>query len=326
MDMEAVLIGTSGSVPTARRGLPALMLRHGSSRVLFDCGEGTQRQLAKSEGLVDLDAIFITHFHADHWLGLPGILKTFDLRERSRPLQVYGPQGLDRIFGLIEAAVGRTRFEVNPVELGEHEPVRFDGLSITPFGVNHRGAALGYVAHEPPRPGRVDLDRAAALGIEPGPELGQLQRGESVRGIEPSQVVGPERPGRKLVISGDTAPCEQLTIAAHGCDVLVHEATFLHEEADRAAEKAHSTARQAAELAASSGAKLLVLTHVSSRYSGKEIEEEARLAFDHSHVARDFDRVVIPVEEKGVPVLERRKHRNQREHSNPVAEEPGTVT
>ena len=326
MDMDAVFIGTAGSSPTARRGLPALLLRHGASRILFDCGEGTQRQLARSVGLVDLDAVFFTHFHADHWLGLPGLLKTFDLRDRERPLYLYGPKGLEGVLDLIEEAVGSTRYEMISHELEHDEAIEFDGLSVGAFSVAHRGPAFGYEIYEPERAGRVDLERAAALGLQPGPDLGRLQRGESVGEIDPSQVLGPTRRGRKIVLSGDTAPCQSLARAAAGCDVLIHEATFLHEDADRAAEKAHSTSVQAAQLAAESRTKLLALTHLSSRYHGREIEREATEIFSNSFVAKDFDRIEIPVEEKGAPHLVREKNRNERQLPEPTSGEPGIVS
>ncbi|MEI6447603.1 MAG: ribonuclease Z [Actinomycetes bacterium] len=324
MEMAASFVGTAGSVPTARRGLPALLLRHGSTGILFDCGEGTQRQLTRSVGLFDLDAVFITHYHADHWLGLPGLLKTFELRERTRPLPIFGPKGLHRTLAFAEAAVGRTRFELQPSELEPTEGVEFAGLTVSAFDVDHRGPAFGYVAHEPPRPGRVDLERAAALGIEPGPDMGKLQRGESVAGVDPGDVLGEQRPGRKVVISGDTRPCDSLAIAAHGADLLIHEATFLDSEADRAHEKAHSTARQAAELARDSGVRMLALTHISSRYAGGEIADEARATFENSFVARDFDRVELPFAEKGEPVLERSRRADDRK--TPDADQPAIVS
>lgn len=326
MEMAVSFIGTSGSVPTARRGLSALLLRHGSSRILFDCGEGTQRQLARSVGLVDVDAVFITHYHADHWLGLPGLLKTFDLRDRDRPLQIFGPPGLDRIMGLIEAATGRTRFRVNAEELDAGDAVEFSGLSVDAFSVRHRGVAFGYAAIEPDRPGHIDLERAAALGIEPGPDLGRLQRGEEVNGVSPADVMGDPRSGRRVVLSGDTSPCDMVREAAWKADLLVHEATFLDADRERALKKGHSTARQAAELAREAEVKLLVLNHVSSRYAGGELRDEARDVFERCDVARDFDRVTIPFPERGDPVLERKgaKLKGQRP-DQPSAEEAGIV-
>lgn len=324
--MAVSFIGTSGSVPTARRGLSATLLRHGSSRILFDCGEGTQRQLARSVGLVDVDAIFITHYHADHWLGVPGLLKTFDLRERSRELQLFGPPGLKRMMSMIEGAVGSTRYPVVPEELDAGDAVEFPGFAVDALAVRHRGVSFGYAVVEPDRPGRIDLDRAAAAGIAPGPDLGRLQRGDVVGGISPADVMGPDRPGRRVVLSGDTSPSDAVREAAWRADLLVHEATFLDSEAARALDKGHSTARQAAQIALECEVKLLVLNHVSSRYGGGELRDEAREVFPRSEVARDFDRVELPFDEKGVPELEREGARSAgRATPRQAADETGIV-
>lgn len=284
----------------------------------MDCGEGTQRQLLKSTGLLDLDAVFITHFHADHWLGIPGLLKTFDLRERDRPLPVYGPAGIERIVGFASDAAGATRYPVEVTTLEAGDTVDLPGLHVSPFPVVHRGSAVGYALYEDARPGRLDVDKAKELGIEPGPDLGRIQSGETVDGVGPEDLLGPSRAGRKLVLSGDTAPNEALKLAAHGADVLVHEATFLHDEAERAAAKAHSTARQAAECARDANVKFLALTHISSRYFGRELEDEARDTFSESHVPRDFDSVEIPFEESGPPKLVRPERKQKQ--SDPARE------
>ncbi len=228
MDLSIFFAGTAGSTPSARRGLPALLVRRGGEKLLFDCGEGTQRQLLRSIGLLDLDAVYITHFHADHWLGLPGMLKSLALRERTQPLTVYGPPGLGELIASMKAAFGRLPFKLSLVELRPTEAVQGDGYRIAAVPVQHRGASsYGYVLVEEPRPGHLDPEVAKQLGVSPGPDFGRLQRGEAVGGVTPEQVMGPEREGRKIVISGDTAPCEALAIAAHEADVLVHEATFL---------------------------------------------------------------------------------------------------
>ena len=242
MDLSIFFAGTGGSVPTARRGLPALLVRRGGDRILFDCGEGTQRQLVASVGLADLTEIFLTHFHTDHWLGLPGMLKTFDLRGRDKPLRISGPPGLRQLMALVERMGGRVSYGLEVVEVEAGESVRRDGYRIAAVPTAHRGPAFGYVLYEDERPGVFDPDAAVSLGLAPGPEFGRVQRGETVRGIAPEQVMGPSRPGRKLVLSGDTRPCEALRIAAHHADVLVHEATFAQEESERARETGHSTA------------------------------------------------------------------------------------
>jgi ribonuclease Z len=303
MDLSVFFAGTAGSVPTARRGLPALLVRRGGDRILFDCGEGTQRQLVSSVGLAELTEIFITHFHADHWLGLPGLLKTFDLRGRERPLRVFGPRGIrELVVGMLRVA-GRVRFELELVELDTGDVLERDGYKIAPFPVAHRGPAFGYALYEDERPGVFDPDVAVRLGLEEGPDFGRVQRGETVNGVTPDQVLGPPRAGRKVVISGDTMPSDSLRVAAHGADLLIHEATFADEERDRAAETGHSTAAEAATIARDAEVKLLALTHFSTRYTVALLREEARAVFPRTVLPRDFDTIEIPFAERGEPKL-----------------------
>jgi ribonuclease Z len=302
MDLDVLFLGTAGSSPSPRRGLPATLVRRGGDRLLIDCGEGTQRQLMSSVGLVELEELFITHFHADHVLGLPGMLKTFALRQRERPLTVYGPAGLERLFRVLQPLVGNTPFAVELVELEPNEELDRDGYRIAAYAVDHVPNALGYALVEEPRPGHFDPDRARELGVEPGPDFGRLQQGETVDGVAPEQVMGERRRGRKVVLAGDGAPSEMTRLVAYGADLLVHEATFLEEEAERAAETRHSTARGAAELAAAADVHTLALTHVSTRYSGGQVRDEARQAFERVIVPRDFDVVEIPFPERGEPV------------------------
>ncbi|MBV8221370.1 MAG: ribonuclease Z [Solirubrobacterales bacterium] len=304
MDLSVFFAGTAGSIPTARRGLPALLVRRGGDRILFDCGEGTQRQLVQSVGLTELTEVFLTHYHADHWLGLPGLLKTFDLRARERPLAIHGPPGLRELLTLALRAAGRVRYELDLIELAPGDLLERDGYNIAPVRVAHRAPnALGYVIYEDPRPGEFDPETAAALGVVPGPEFGQLQRGETVRGVRPEQVLGPPRAGRKIVISGDTSPTETLAIASHEADLLIHEATFTEEEHDRAAETGHSTAAQAATLARDAGVTMLALTHFSTRYTVGVLRDEARAIFPRTVLPRDFDSIEIPFPERGEPEL-----------------------
>src|SRR5437588_7943505 len=236
MDLSVFFAGTAGSVPTARRGLPALLVRRGGDRILFDCGEGTQRQLVSSVGLMELTEVFLTHFHADHWLGLPGMLKTFDLRDRERPLTVRGPRGLRELMKVMRVVYGRVRYELTIEEVEPGAEVRRDGYTLAAVAVEHRVPALAWVMWEDERPGEFDAAEAERLGVAPGPDFGRLQRGEAVGGVRPEQIVGPARAGRKIVVSGDTAPSDSLRLAAHGADVLVHEATFTEEERARAAQ------------------------------------------------------------------------------------------
>src|SRR5215212_4423976 len=303
MDLSLFFAGTAGSVPTARRGLPALLLRAGGDRLLFDCGEGTQQQLLLAIGLPEFDAVFITHYHLDHWLGLLGMVKTFDLRARERPLTLYGPPGLRALIEAMRPVIGRTAYQLRLVELEPHEEVRFGGYLIAAFPVEHRVTAYGYAFVEDDRPGRFDAAAARALGVQEGPDFGRLQRGETVGGVRPEQVVGPPRSGRRIVISGDTRPCQTTEVYAHGADVLVHEATFLEDERARARDTSHSTAAQAAELARDAGVRLLALTHLSTRYFAREVRDEARAIFPATVVPRDFDSIDVPFPERGEPVL-----------------------
>ncbi len=305
MDLSIFFAGTAGAVPTARRGLPAVLVCRGADRILFDCGEGTQRQLLRSVGLMDLTDVFITHFHADHWLGLPGMLQTFDLRGRERPLTVHGPPGLRQLLDSTRRVWSGLDYELTIEELEQDALVERGDFAIEAFPVRHRGGAYGYALVEDDRPGRFDAELAQRLGIAPGPDFGRLQRGEVVDGVSPEQVIGPDRLGRKVVISGDTAPCDELIEVAHEADVLVHEATFTREEAARAKQTLHSTAEQAAKAAREAEVRMLALVHLSTRYGGREIRDEARAVFPETVVPRDFDAIEVPFPERGEPVLVR---------------------
>ena len=303
MELSIFFAGTGGSIPTARRGLPSILVRRGGDRILFDCGEGTQRQLVSSVGLADLTEIYLTHFHADHWLGLPGMLKTFDLRGREVPLTICGPVGLRALMGLALRMAGAVGFDLKLIELEPGDELERDGYRIAPVAVSHRGPALGYALYEDERPGEFHKETALRLGLEEGPEFGRVQRGETIRGVTPDQVLGPARPGRKLVLSGDTRPCDALRIAAHRADVLVHEATFAEDERERAADNGHSTAQQAATIARGAEVTLLALNHVSTRHPLGQLRDEARAVFPNTVVPRDFDTIEVPFAERGEPGL-----------------------
>src|SRR4051812_16879486 len=304
MDLSLFFAGTAGSVPTPKRGLPPILLRAGGERILFDCGEGTQHQLLRSVGLPELDAGFLTHLPLAPWLGLPGMIKSFDMRARERRLEVYGPRGLSALYDqVLKPIIGRTRYPLAVRELEHHEEVDFGEFLIASFPVKHRVEAYGYAFIEDDRPGRFDVEAAKALGISAGPDFGRLQRGEIVDGVRPEQVVGEDRPGRRIVYSGDTQPAQTTEVYAHGADVLIHEATFCEDERARARETGHSTARQAAQLAADADVHLLALTHLSTRYFPREIREEAKTVFEHTVVPRDFDAIEVPFPERGEPQL-----------------------
>lgn len=307
MELDLVFLGTGGSAPSARRSTACVLVRAGGDRLLFDCGEGSQRQMQRSTGLVQADQIFITHLHADHYLGIPGLLKTYDLNEREKPLRVYGPPGLIELFGALGRIFGRLRYEVELVELEPGDAVGHDGYEVRSFEVAHRMRAYGYALVEDARPGHLDAEAATRLGVTHGPDFGRLQRGEEVQGssgaVRPAEVIGDERAGRKLVITGDTAPCEMTRVAAHQAQVLVHDASFADDEADRARETGHSTARQAAELAREAEVGILALVHISSRYDVRAVLEQAREELAGSVAPRDFDVIEVPFPERGGPRL-----------------------
>jgi ribonuclease Z len=307
MDLDVIFLGTGGSVPSARRNTAAVLVRRGGDRILFDCGEGTQRQMQRSTGLINLDAIFITHLHADHYLGLPGLIKSYEMQDREERLTVYGPPGLRTLFASLSRIVGKPRYGLELVEVNRGESIDFGDYEIEPFDVSHGIVANGYALREDPRPGRFDPEAARALGVEPGPAFGELQQGRSVPGregpVESDQVMGAGRPGRAVVITGDTEPCEETELAAEGAELLVHDGSFAASEADRAVETGHSTALGAAELAAAADVGMLALVHISSRHFVPDILAEARSAFAATVAPRDFDLIEIPLPERGDPEL-----------------------
>ena len=318
MDLDLVFLGTAGSAPTASRGASATLVRRGGDRLLVDCGEGTQRQLLRSDaGLVDLEHVFLTHLHADHVLGLPGMLKTFALRGREIPITVYGPRGTQSLLRALGVVIGRLTYPLEIEELDPGDVVGRDGYRVEAFAVAHGRSAIGYALREDARPGRFDVAAADALGVPDGSERGALQRGEPVtldggRVVRPEEVLGTPRRGRNVVLSGDTAPAASVVTAAAGADVLVHEATFLADETERARETDHSTAADAAAVARDAGVLLLALTHLSARYAGSELVDEAREVFASTVVPRDFDLVEVPLPERGPPELVERGGRRAR--------------
>lgn len=293
--IRVTLLGTSAAVPTVERGVAALMVQREGELLLFDCGEGTQRQMMRYGVGFTLDDVFVTHYHADHTLGIPGLLRTMGLQGRTAPLRLHGPAGAERHLGaLVALGMEKPKF---PVEIVEVEPGRDlvrDGYLIQVGAARHKGAAVAYALTEPPRLGRFDPERARAMGIPEGPLWGRMHRGEAVtlpdgRVVQPTDLVGPSRVGRKVVYSGDSTPCPEMIVLARGADLLVHEATFGEDEAGRARETFHSTARGAATVARDAGARRLVLTHLSARYTREapELVAEARRVFGETVVGRD---------------------------------------
>jgi ribonuclease Z len=319
MDLSVAFLGTGGSVPTARRATACLIVVRGGDRIMFDCGEGSQRQMHRSLGLVQVEEIYITHLHLDHYLGLPGLLRTYDLQSRETPLRIFGPPGIHDLFADLRRLIGRTRYEVGVEELASDQPVPHEGYEVRPFSVEHRMTAFGYRIAEQDRPGRFDKVAAVRLGVPEGPGFSALQRGEEIKGadgvVRPEDVMGETRAGRVVVISGDSAPCIATVEAARGAELLIHDGSFAEEEAQRAAETGHSTAGQAAAVGREAGVKMLALVHVSSRYNVGQVLEEARAVLPASVAPRDFDLVEIPFPERGDPLLVPNGARERREAS-----------
>jgi ribonuclease Z len=303
MSLSLRFLGTSASRPTVERNVSSIALVREGETLLFDCGEGTQRQMMRYGISFALADIFFSHFHADHVLGVVGLMRTMALQGRTDALRLWGPKGALKVLRRAEGfGVERLGFPVEITELADGESVRRKGYAITAFPVAHHGApSFGYALVEEDRLGRFNPERARELGIPEGPMWGKLHRGIAVtlddgRIVEPSALVGEPRPGRRVVVTGDTRPCEATAEASRNADLLIHEATFADEEAERAKDTGHSTAREAAEIARAAGVRRLALTHISARYSrdASDLEREARSVFAETVVARDGMEIEIP--------------------------------
>jgi ribonuclease Z len=275
--LQVYFLGTAGALPTPVRNPPCIMIRRGTDTLLFDCGEGAQQQMMRARCGFTVDAVFVTHWHADHFLGIFGLVQTMSFNGRTEPLTIYGPLWVHEFVDVLRLlSKGNLKFEIQSAELSRGSWVRFTGYTITAFAASHGMPALGYVLEEDPRPGRFDRDQAIALGVPPGPLFGRLQRGETItlqkEGIEylihPSDVMGPPRKGRKIVYTGDTRPITaSLTENGQEPDLLIHDATYDETEVKRASEFYHATAAQAGEAAEKVNARILALVHISSRYT-----------------------------------------------------------
>jgi len=303
--MRVTFLGTSGAVPTTERNTSALVLTREGERLLFDCGEGTQRQMMRFGTGFDVEHIFLTHLHGDHVLGLSGLVQTWDFNDREKPLCIHAPAGTrSRIEQLVAVTGDRPSY---PVRITQEEAGNVvldrDDYEIRAVAVDHRTTALGYALIEDDRKGRFDRERAEnEFGIPPGPKYSKLHEGQSIehdgQTIQPEEVVGPPRPGRRFVYTGDTRPADSVAAAAENADLLVHDGTFAEDHAERARKTAHSTAREAAQVANDADVKRLALTHLSTRYGGEgwRLENEASEIFDGEtvFVASDGMQVEVP--------------------------------
>ena len=300
MDFSVTFLGTSAAIPTRDRGLSATLVRHGGASILVDCGEGTQRQLRRSSAPVFLvDVVLLTHLHGDHFLGLIGLLKSYDLLRRATALHIVGSPGVNMALERISRLVGPLGFEVVIREQGPGEvPGLPIGLRVDAFETAHSVPSQGYRLQEPPHPGTFDVAAARRLGVPAGPLYGRLQRGQTIehdgRLIRPADVLGPSRRGRSVVLTGDTEPCRATVDAAAGADLLVHEATFTSAQRDRARAVRHSCADEAARVAAEAGVGSLALTHLSQTVSAADLLTDARPVFDRCFVPDDLDELRIP--------------------------------
>ncbi len=300
--LTLTFLGTGAACPSVERNVSGLALAREGETLLFDCGAGTQRQMMRYGVGFSFREIFFTHYHADHMLGLTGLLRTMGLQDRTAPVTLYGPRGAAKILGAaVSLGIERSRFPVEIIEVKADERLRRDDYDLVAFPTEHRADTIGWALVEHDRLGRFDPAKAAALGIPEGPLWGRIHRGESValpdgRTVSPAELVGPPRAGRRVVYSGDTRPCAATVEAARGADLLVHEATFADEERARAVETGHSTASEAAGVARDAGVRRLVLTHISPRYSrdAPELAAEARAVFPEVTVARDGMVVDVP--------------------------------
>jgi ribonuclease Z len=300
--LTVTFLGTAASIPTVDRNVAGLAVQREGETILFDCGEGTQRQMMRYGVGFGFREIFFTHYHADHLLGVTGLLRTMGLQDRVTPVQLYGPKGASRVLGAaISLGIERNKFPVDILEIRPGDRLARDQYDIVVFETEHRADTVGYSLAEHPRLGRFNPERARALGIPEGPLWGQLHKGQTVtlpdgRTVGPGELVGAPRPGRRLVYTGDTRPHLSVIDAARGADLLIHEATFGGDELERAQETGHSTAAEAARVALEAGVRRLVLTHISSRYNRdtSELLAEAKAVFPETVIARDGMMVDVP--------------------------------
>ena len=299
--LSIIFLGTGGSWPTIKRNVTSIAVKRGREVILFDCGEGTQRQFQKSKlSYMQICNVFITHFHGDHFLGLPGLIQTMQLNDREKSLHIYGPNGMKKLASqLFSLGYFRPSYKVVAHEVNDGDVLEFHGYVIRVLRVRHNVPALAYCLEEKERPGKFDKPKALKLGIPEGPLFSKLQKGQSITlkdgtVITSDMILGSPRKGRKIVISGDTKPYEKMIEFSKNADVLIHEATFDSELEDIAIEYGHTTAFQAAEIAKKAHVERLFLNHISPRYLNHQVlEDDARKVFKNSFVPKDFQEVEV---------------------------------
>jgi len=300
--LRIIFLGTGGSLPTRNRNPSAIMVNREGELVLFDCGEGTQQQMMRAKtGMMSLSSIFVSHFHADHFLGIPGLIQTMSFMGRKEPLMIYGPEGTREFTELFKAfGYFNLNYEIRGIELKPGAVLEKKDYVIRAIKTEHSIPSLGYALVENPRPGRFNREKAVGLGISPGPLFAELQKGNPIEAngklVKPGDVMGPPRPGRTIVYSGDTRPCQSILEASRDADLLIHDCSFADEMAVWAEESRHSTAGEVAALAKEAGVRKLILTHISSRYTddAEPILTDSKKIFENAIVAEDLMEVEIP--------------------------------
>ncbi len=295
--MEIIFLGTSSAVPTLERNHPSIALRAFAEVMLFDCGEGTQRQLIEAKiSPMKITKIFISHFHGDHILGLGGLIQSLGFRGREKDLDIYGPKGLQRIINAISNfGYFQINYNLNIHEIDDGTIIETEEYVVECAKVEHNIPSYAYSIREKKKPLFL-RKKAEELGIPPGPLYGKLHKGEKFefegRIIKPEQVLGEAKKGKKISYSGDTRPCEEMIRLARDSDILIHESTYEAEDHQRAVDNAHSTSVEAAEIAREANVNELVLTHISTRYTSDEnILSEAQKVFKNTKVAKDYMKI-----------------------------------
>ncbi|MDY6965845.1 MAG: ribonuclease Z [Halobacteriota archaeon] len=299
--LRVIFLGTGGALPTTNRNPSAIFVNMKGDSMLFDCGEGTQQQMMRAKTGMTLESIFITHWHGDHFLGIPGLIQTMSFQGRTKPLEILGPKDIDRfVSSILALGYYRLKFQINIRELSPGDVVDRDGYKIKVFNTDHSIPSIGFILEENERLGRFNREKAIELGVKPGPIFSKLHSGESVivdgREIRSGEVVGPPRKGRKIVYSGDTRPCDAVIEASRGADLLIYDGMLSEELKDWAIESKHSTALEAAKIAKKAGVNELILTHISSRYSEdpRQLLKEAKSIFNRTKIARDLMITEVP--------------------------------